>query len=154
MARQRNKNKRDEPHTKLDEFPDDFDDVFFYNMTIESDSRIPLLRSVVYKKIKNAIIDRVAEYGSTISVDDSFTVEFKTDDFSQFQWAVVREELLDRGFDAKFSLDDGKITAMNVYIDRKISLTETIHDRVHEDSSSDNDSSEDDDNGFKGRRQH
>ena len=132
MNRYRNKQSKLSSEGKLEEFPDDFDDVFFHNETVDQDTRIKVLRSVVYKKIKKSIIDRVLSYKTgEFPLEDIINVEFDiVTDFSEFQWAVVREELLDRGFDAKFSFDENnKIKSLNVPIKRTISLTETLDEK-------------------------
>ena len=142
MNRQRNRHQKTDPVSKLDEFPDDFDDVFFHNQAVEQDKKIPVLRNIVYKKIKNAIIDRVSEYkNGEFPLEDKFTIDIETSGFTEFQLAVVREELLERGFDARFNFDNNKIKTLTVPIERTISLTETLDEkekreqRVSEDSS-------------------
>lgn len=126
--RQRNRHQRE--HTsKLDVFPEEFDDIYFHEQTVEQDKNIAILRSMVYKKIKTAIIDRVSKYTlNEFSLEDKFNVDFDVESFSPFQWAVIREELLDRGFDAKFNFTEGKISSMTVPVERTISLTETLKD--------------------------
>ena len=131
MDRRRNKQQKSEPYSKLDEFPEEFDDLFFLNHTVEQDKRIPLLRGMVYKKIKNAIIDRVSEYGDDIEIEDKLDVVFDTTvEFTRFQWAVIRDELLDRGFDAHFTFDKEKVTSLIVPLERSIDLEETLEERL------------------------
>jgi hypothetical protein len=132
MNRYRNKQSKLSSEGKLEEFPDDFDDVFFHNETVDQDTRIKVLRSIVYKKIKKSIIERVLSYKTgEFPLEDIINVEFDiVTDFSEFQWAVVREELLDRGFDAKFIFDENnKIKSLTVPIRRTISLTETLDEK-------------------------
>lgn len=127
----KNRNFKNESGSKLDEFPEDFDDVFFHNLVVDQDRKIPVLRSIVYKKIKNAIIDRSAEYKTGgVELEDKFTVDFTSDGFTKFQWAVVREELLGVGFDASFEFDEtGNIKSLHVPIERSISVTETLKEK-------------------------
>lgn len=131
MNRYRNKQSKLQSEGKLDEFPEDFDDVFFHNETVDQDTRIKALRSVVYKKIKKSIIDRVLSYKTgEFPLEDTLIVDFEITGFSEFQWAVVREELLDRGFDARFGFDDdNKIKSLHVPVKRTISLTETLDEK-------------------------
>lgn len=125
------RSQKSESGSRMGEFPEDFDDVFFHNQAVEQEKRILLLRGLVYKKIKNAIIDRVSEYKSgEFPLEDSFVVEFETADFNEFQWAVVREELLGCGFNARFEIVDGKITTLYVPVTRTISLTETLDEKL------------------------
>ncbi len=99
------RNPKKENAVKLEEFPDDFTDVYFHNYTVEQDKKISVLRNIVYKKIKNAIIDRVAAY-KDYNLEDKFTVDFNTEGFTVFQWAVMREELNRCGLEAEFILDE------------------------------------------------
>lgn len=128
MNRGRTKYQRQENVSRLDEFPDEFDDIYFYNHVVESDSKAPVLRGVVYKKIRDAIIDRVAEY-KDVELEDVFQVDFDLDGFTIFQWSVIHEELLSRGFDSEFIFEDDKPVKLIVKIERKNNLYETIRSR-------------------------
>ena len=150
MNRHRNRHQKTEHVSKLDEFPEDFDDCFFHNQAVEQDKKIPVLRNIVYKKIKNAIIDRVAEHKNDFPLTDKFVVSFETTGFSEFQWAVIREELQDCGFDPYFEFEEEKkdgeetttrrMKALHVPIERTISLTETLKEK--------NDREREEDNGY------
>ena len=142
MDRRRRDEKRKSQVSTMDEFPEEFDDVFFHNFTLETDKKIPVLRNIVYKKIKNYIIERVSEY-KNIELEDSFQVQFTTDGFTNFQWAVIREELMEQGFNVNSSLDEtGKLVGITVLISRKITLTGSRDDfdpKINEESESDED---------------
>ncbi len=127
----RNKHQKNNSTSKqLDEFPEDFDDVFFHNHTVEQDKKISILRNIVYKKVENAVIDRVSEYkGSDFALEDKLVVDFDTTGFSDFQWAVIREELQEHGFDARFGLTEGKISSFHIPVERSINLTETLNEK-------------------------
>lgn len=131
MNRYRNKQSKLQSEGKIDEFPEDFDDVFFHNETVDQDTRIKVLRNIVYKKIKKSIIDQVLSYKTgEFPLEDTLVVDFEVTGFSEFQWAVVREELLDRRFDARFEFDeDNKMKLLHVPIKRTISLTETLSEK-------------------------
>lgn len=150
MNRYRNKQSKLSSEGKLDEFPEDFDDVFFHNETVDQDTRIKVLRNVVFKKIKKSIIDRVLSYKTgEFPLEDNIVVDFDITGFSEFQWAVIREELLDRGFDARFGFDENnKMTSLHVPIKRTISLTETLdekEEREREEGGCDSSDSDSDD---------
>jgi hypothetical protein len=150
MVRQRNRGKREERVGKLDEFPEEFDNTFFVNHLVDSDSKIPVLRNVVYRKIKDAIVDRSAEWKSAddVPLKDEFLVSFTTEGFSQFQWGIVKDELLDCGFDARFEFEtvEGKerATKMIVKVELDVDLHETIEDREAEEWEEDEDEESED----------
>lgn len=123
MEKYRSRQQRNEGG-KLMNFPDDFCDVFFHNEMIEADKKIPHLRYVVYRKIKDSIIERVSSSRDLKQqpLKDSFDVTFETSGYSEFQWAVIREELMDVGFDAEFSFNDDTIDKLIVTVKREISL--------------------------------
>jgi hypothetical protein len=119
---------------KLDEFPEDFDDLFFHNLTVDSQQKIGILRSIVYKTIKNQIYDRIKSYkDDNIPLEDKFEVSFKTEGYTEFQWAVVRDELLHCGYDPKSVFnDENKLVELIVSIERTINLTKTLEERMRE----------------------
>lgn len=120
-------NKRRGTQAKMDEFPEDFDDTFFHNELVESNRRIPVLRNIVYRKVKDAVTSRIESYGmNPPPLTDKFDVDFPRDDFSEFEWAVIREEIMSSGIDATSEIVDGKLIAMHVHIVRDISLTMTM----------------------------
>jgi len=126
----------------LDEYPESFDDTFFHNELVESNSKIPVLRHIVYKKIKSAIIERIESYkGGDISLSDEFDVEFNTSDYSftDFEWAVIREEIMDLGFDVFTEVNDGKLTGLKVHVERSIELSTPNEDTPRIDSLNIND---------------
>lgn len=120
---------------KLDEFPDDFDDLIFHNLTVDSQQKIKILRSIVYQTIKKEVYDRVNSYSDDdISLEDKFEVKFKITGYSLFQWAIVRDDLLHCGFDPKNVYDENNnLVEIIVPIERKISLTKTLEERMKED---------------------
>lgn len=121
---------------KLDEFPEEFDDLFFYNKTCDNDSRLPILRGIVYKKFKDAVADRIKTYNDKVPVNDEFEVELEVKDsgFTLFHWSVIRDELLYRGFDPKnYYEDDGTLLRIVVKVERKIDLDKTLKERMKED---------------------
>jgi hypothetical protein len=133
MSNQRRKgnNKRRGDDPKLDEFPEEFDDTFFHNELVESNRQIPVLRHIVYRKIRDAVADRIVSYNnkSTTPLTDKFDVEFVTGDFSfsEFEWAVVREELMRVGIEPRSEFSsENKLSKLTVTIEREISLTETM----------------------------
>ena len=112
-------------NSKLDEFPEDFDDVSFHNEAVDQERKIPVLRQIVYKKLKNEIVDRVASYEiGKFPLEDKFDVVLDISTYTEFQWAVIVEELSDRGFNVKVDLEDNKLKSITVEIERSISLTE------------------------------
>jgi hypothetical protein len=124
--------KRSISSSRIDEFPHLFDDSFFYNQTLDQNKHISILRNIVYRKIKKDIIDRVTNYQlENFPLNDKFEIIFETDEYTEFQWAVIRRELLDCGFDARFTFDskNREIRNMIVPIERKISLFETLSHR-------------------------
>ena len=135
----------------LDDFPDDFDDLIFHNSTVDSQKKIKILRSIVYQTIKNEVYDRVKSYSDDIPLEDKIEVKFKTNGYSLFEWAIVRDDLLHCGFDPKNVYDENnKLVEIVIPIERKISLTKTLEERIKEeeeyccysDSDSDNSSEE------------
>lgn len=120
---------------KLDDFPDDFDDMYFHNLTVDSQHKIGILRSIVYKTIKTQIYDKIKTYeDNNIPLEDKFDVKFKTEGFSDFDWAIVRDDLLHCGFDPKSIFDENnKLIEIVVPIERKITLTKTLQERMKED---------------------
>lgn len=132
MNRQRTRHQKSDNLSKLDEFPDDFDDVYFHNQAVEQDKKIPIVRNIVYKKIKNAIIDRVSEYKEDdFPLNDKFTIDFELTNYSEFQWAVIREELVNCGFDARFEFDDNKKPVnLQVFVERTIDVNETLEEKL------------------------
>jgi hypothetical protein len=143
MAKQRR--QRGEASTKLDEFPEDFEDVLFHNMTVESNRNIPILRSIVYKKVKTAINDRVkmsVESKEPIPLVDTFDVLIDCKDNSDFEVAIIREELMECGFVAEFATTEGGSRILTVTVERKISLTGKLETSRYSDSDSDSDSNE------------
>ncbi len=135
---------------KLEEFPKDFDNTYFIGRTVSKRKSISILRHIVYRKIKNTIDERVDSYDKNkdIDIDDKFTVEFKMEDYkdyAQFDWAVIRAELLDCGYDAKLVFEPikdedvrkdntvvRKFQSLVVPIERTINLLETLDDREQE----------------------
>lgn len=134
------KRKHNKEQSSIDEFPEDFDDVYFYNHALERDKRIGVLRNIVYKQLKNSIIERVAGYkDNEFEVCDKYEVEFNfnnvnTNSFNLFQWGVVREELQERGFDARFVFENETPIKMIVPIERSIDLKQTLDERLKQDS--------------------
>lgn len=123
----RNKNKRRGSQPKLDEFPEDFDDTFFHNELVEHNRNIPVLRNIIYRKVKDAITTRVESYGTNPApLTDKFDVDFLTDGFSDFEWAVVREEMMSQGINVTSEFKDEKLFAIHVHVSRDISLTMTM----------------------------
>jgi hypothetical protein len=137
---------------KLEEFPEDFDDVFFHNKTVEYCKNISILRNVVYKKLKTAITDRITSYSassvSSLPLEDKFTVTFELNGYSIFDWSVIREELMERGFVCEFVFEENNTTnniplSLFVELERKIKLTGPLEDEENneeEEECSDNES--------------
>lgn len=137
MSRNKN-NKRRGSQPKLDEFPEDFDDTFFHNELVDSNRKIPVLRNIVYRKVKDAISARIESYGEdSFPLSDKFDVDFPVDGFSEFEWAVVREEIMAQGIDVTSEFKDGKLFSIHVHISREISLTKTMKDMFDENNESD-----------------
>ena len=125
-------NKRRGSSTKLDEFPEDFDDTFFHNELVDSNRKIPILRNLVYRKIKDCITSRVESYGSNVPLSDKFDVDFPTEGYSDFEWAVIREEIMSLGIDSTSEFKDEKLFALQFHIEREISLTMTMKEMEHQ----------------------
>ena len=128
MSFRKNNTKRRGTQPKLDEFPEDFNETFFHNELVENNRKIPVLRNIVYRKVKDAVTSRIESYGDNIlPLSDKFDVDFAIDGFSEFEWAVVREEIMGQGIDVSSEFnDDGKFIAVHVHIEREISLTMTM----------------------------
>lgn len=143
MSRRNKKNT----NIKLDEFPEDFDDVLFHNKTVSKTSQIQIIRNEVYKAVRNAIIDRITSYKEIVPLNDDFNVTISVDKKKLFySYAIVREELLDRGFDARFEYDiddvDKKFPSSIIIpverkTDTKITLTEKLSGEDNEEESDD-----------------
>lgn len=143
MSRKNNPKRRGS-QPKLDEFPDDFDDSYFHNELVETNRKIPVLRNVVYRKVKDAVTSRVESYGNNSApLSDKFDVDFLTEGFSDFEWAVVREEIMSQGIEVTSEFKDEKLFAIHVHIEREISLTMTMKEMEIRDGDA-SDSSDDD----------
>jgi hypothetical protein len=132
MTKHRVQSKRSISSPRIDEFPHLFDDSFFHNQTLDQDKNISVLRNIVYRKIKKDIINHVTNYQlDNFPINDKFEIIFETDKYTRFQWAVIRRELLNCGFDARFTFNsrDCGIKNMIVPIERRISLIETLSQR-------------------------
>ena len=142
----RRKNKRLDDVSKLDEFPDDFSDVYFHNQTVEADKRIPILRNIVYKKIRDSIIDRIVDYKDKIPLNDTYNIEFTIGEFNEFQWGVIRDELQNLGFDPYFEWKDAdnSLHQMIVPIERKLDLEETRLEKIKREEEENGEFSDDD----------
>jgi hypothetical protein len=163
MDRQR-RNKRD-PQSILIEFPDDFDDLYYHTEMLKATKEIDILRNVVYKRVKEAVISRVKSQTPPFALVDRFVVTMDTGDYSNFSWAVIREDLMKSGFEADFEFDEsksdvktedestkteddeepaekfrivGKITKINIVIERKIALTGPLQYDSDNEEESDN----------------
>lgn len=149
MSRNNNPNKKRGSQPKLDEFPDDFDDTFFHNELVETNRKIPVLRNIVFRKVKDAVTSRVESYGSNPPpLTDKFDVDFLVEGFSEFEWAVVREEIMSQGIEVTSEFKDEKLFAIHVHIEREISLTMTMKEMEIRDgdaSESSDDDCEDED---------
>lgn len=148
MSHSKNNNRRRGSQPKLDEFPDDFDDTFFHNELVETNRKIPVLRSIVYRKVKDAITERVTSYGDNNStpLSDKFDVDFLTEGFSEFEWAVVREEIMSQGIEVTSEFKDEKLFALHVHIERDISLTMTMKEmEIRDGDASETDDSDNED---------
>ena len=64
--------------------------------------------------------------------------------FSEFEWAVVREEMMSQGINVTSNLDDnGKLISISVHIEREISLTMTMKEmEIRDGDASDSDEDE------------
>lgn len=147
MSRNNNHNKRRGSQPKLDEFPEDFDDTFFHNELVENNRKIPVLRNIVFRKVKDAVTARIESYGvnTTPPLTDKFDVDFLVEGFSEFEWAVVREEIMSQGIEVTSEFKDEKLFAIHVHIERKISLTMTMKEmEIRDGDASESDSSDDD----------
>ncbi len=129
----------------LNHFPEDFHSNFFHEVLIEKNDCIPNLRQRVYKKIKSSISDRIKEYSGVIPLTDSFKVEFEPLSYSDFEWAVVRDELLQLGFDVDCVIVDEKLTKIIVTVERDISLTKVYEHEEDEEEEENTDSGSDSD---------
>lgn len=152
MSRNKNNyNKRRGSQAKLDEFPDDFDDTFFHNELVENNRKIPVLRNIVYRKVKDSVTERVESYGDNmIPLTDKFTVDFLTEGYSDFEWAVVREEMMSQGIEVTSEFREDKLFSISVHISREISLTMTMREMEIRDggeSESESESDTESDNG-------
>ena len=142
--RNKGNTKRRGEEPKLDEFPEEFDDTFFHNELVESNRKIPVLRHIVYRKIRDVVTDRILSYNnqSTIPLTDRFDVEFVIGDFSfsEFEWAVVREELMRVGIEPRSEFSpENKLSKLIVSIEREISLTMTMREMRIRDGDEDGD---------------
>lgn len=126
--------KKNNSESKLEEFPEELDDILFFNECVkQQDRKLKILRSIVYKNINEAIIDKVSSYDDDFKLEDIFTVNIPNTNFTNFQWSVIREELLWRGIDSKSVLgEDGKLKSLDVIIERKSSLTQTLDEHLAE----------------------
>lgn len=140
MSRRMNKHRNESK--KMDEFPEEFDDTFFHNELFEQNRNIPVLRNLVYRKIRDAITERIDSYGDKIPLVDKFNVDFPIDRFSEFEWAVVREEIMYRGINVSCEFVDEKLHTIHVHIEREISLTKTIEEIERENNEQSDDESE------------
>lgn len=136
-------NKRRGSQTKLDEFPEDFDDTFFHNELVDVNRKIPVLRNLVYRKIKDGIMSRIESYGSNVPLSDKFDVDFSTDGYSDFEWAVIREEVMSLGIDSTSEFRDDKLFSLHFHIVREISLTMTMKEMDIRDGEISSDSEDD-----------
>lgn len=122
-------NKRRGSQPKLDEFPEDFDETFFHNELVDMNRKIPILRNIVYRKVKDAIKSRLESYGTDpLPLSDKFDVDFPSDGFSDFEWAVVREEIMSQGIDVTSEIREGKLVSIHIHIVRDISLTMSMRE--------------------------
>lgn len=95
--------QRESKDTKLENFPHDFDDVYFHNVTLEYLRRLRALRGIVFKKLKSAVDARIHSYDTkNVPLCDSFNIDFPLAEYSTFEWAVIREELMGQGFIVEF----------------------------------------------------
>ncbi len=126
MSRNKRGNRREGGNYKMEEFPEEFDDVFLHNELVDKNKRIPLLRHNVYKTVKDAIKKRVDSYTDALDLEDKFNVVHEEENYSNFEWAVVREEIIDRGFtcNALFDKEGLKVNGLDVEVSRKIELTD------------------------------
>lgn len=106
----RDKDRKDSDRRKpLQEFPDDFDATYYHNEAVQLNKEIDLLRYIVHKTIIDSITLRLKTHKQyPLSLMDTFTVDFETKEYSNFAWAVIREELMERGFVAEFEFDESK----------------------------------------------
>jgi hypothetical protein len=140
MSRRRNQKST---NPKLDQFPDDFDVDFFHQTVIDRDDKVSILRNMVYKKIKNKIIERVAEYtDDNITLEDKFVVDFELTGYQVFQWAVIREELLNLQFDSYFKFENDKPISFHVDVVRDIDIFETLKEKNEREKREECDSSD------------
>lgn len=147
MSYNKNHNKRRGEQPKLEEFPEDFDDTFFHNEVVDSIPKIENLRHIVYKKVKTEVENRIKSYGTNPPLSDSFDVLFLTSEhsFSNFEWAVVREEIMSCGIDVTSEFKDEKLFSLCVHVKREISLTTTMDElNLRNDSDSDHSDHDDD----------
>ena len=123
------KNVRSESDRGMEDFPEDFDNDYFHNEVVQNDKKIRSLRTIVYNKINDAIHERIASYKNlpAIALEDSLTVTFNTDGFTTFQFAVIREELMQLDFVAEFE-DLIDLSKFNVTISRNIKLSGPLPD--------------------------
>jgi hypothetical protein len=142
MSRKNNHNKRRGSQPKMDEFPDEFDDSFFHNELVDINRRIPILRNTVFRKVKEAVTERVHSYGSNVPLEDHLDVTFPTEGFTEFEWAVVREEIMSQGIDVTSEFKEGRLFSISVHIEREISLTTTMKDMERDEDESESDYSE------------
>jgi hypothetical protein len=131
-------NRQRRYHTEsatLEEFPEDLDDVYFHNLVIDHARGIGKLRNIIFKKIKEGVTERIKNY-DIIPLEDTFTIRVEREveikgelapnrnkSFQEFEWAVIREELIDRGLATEIHPDHMLIT-----IERKITTSGPIYD--------------------------
>lgn len=151
--------RRTDNISKLESFPEYFNGNYFHIRVIEREEKLlDELRYIVYKKVKNSLFERVSEY-KTIPINDTFNINIDVDDkYSLFHCSVIREELLDNGFDVEsFTLNEEKTDLIQVPIssenskltrrivviaDRKIDIEERLEDRQNDSDCSDSDDSD------------
>ena len=136
--------KRRNSVAKLEVFPEDFDDVYFHNELVDCNKNIPILRKIVYKKIKEGISLRIKSYGNNVPLKDSFGIFFENNEFLDFEWAVIREELLHCGIESTAKFEDSVFKGISVIIEREISLTTTLKE-LQEKTSDEYEEDEDED---------
>jgi hypothetical protein len=143
-----NRNRPSGGNPRLDEFPDNFDDMLFHVRTIELNDRLPILRGKVFKTFKNAIDNRIDGYKGDIPLKDKFDVVFTVKDsgFSLYQWGIIREELLERGFDPINNYDDnGNLVEITTTVERTLNLDKSLEERMAESREGSDDEDEDKD---------
>lgn len=142
MSRRTNKHRNESK--RMDEFPEEFDDTFFHTELVEQNRNIPVLRNIVYRKIRDSISERIDSYVDKTPLVDKFNVDFPVDKFSDFEWSVIREEIMYRGINVSSEFVDEKLYMIHVHIEREISLTKTMEEIEKENENDETDDETDD----------